>query len=188
MRVEKTTLPGVVIITPRRFADDRGFFSECWNSRAMAEAGLHRDWVQDNHSLSQPANTLRGLHFQTPPFAQAKLVRCGQGEVFDIAVDLRCGSPTFGQWFGALLSAENGAQLFIPEGFAHGFITRVPQCEVLYKCSAPYDGPSDRAIRWDDPTLAIDWGNTLPPLLSEKDATAPRLSDIISPFSWEAAE
>lgn len=185
MQIENTVLPGVMILTPRRFADARGYFSECWNARTMAAAGLHRDWVQDNHSLSYPVNTIRGLHFQAPPHAQAKLVRCGQGAVFDVAVDIRRGSPTYGRWIGVDLTAENGRQLFIPEGFAHGFATRLPGSELLYKCSDFYDGPSDRALRWDCPDIGIDWGLSGDPVLSDKDAAAPGLAGYDSPFTWE---
>ncbi len=185
MQIEETALPGVMILTPRRFADDRGYFSECWNARTLANAGLHRDWVQDNHSVSHPVNTIRGLHFQAPPHAQAKLVRCGQGAVFDVAVDIRRGSPTYGRWVGVDLTADNGRQLFIPEGFAHGFVTRMPGSEILYKCSDFYDGPSDGALRWDCPVIGIDWGLTGDPVLSAKDAAAPTLAGFDSPFQWE---
>lgn len=183
LSVEPTALPEVKILTPRRFGDHRGFFAESWNRARMAEQGLDVDWVQDNHSLSHEVATLRGLHCQTPPFAQAKLVRCGRGRLFDVAVDVRRGSPRFGQWVGVELSAENGRQLFIPAGFLHGFVTRAPDTEVLYKCSAPYAPDHDRAVRFDDPALGIDWGLTAPPVLSEKDAAAPLLADADLPFT-----
>ena len=185
MQVLKTGLPGVVIIEPARFGDDRGFFSESWNRRRMAEAGLDIDFVQDNHSLSRQAGTLRGLHFQSPPHAQAKLVRCGRGALFDVAVDIRHGSPTYGQWTGVELSFENGRQLFVPEGFLHGFVTRQPETEVIYKCSDYYAPDCDGAVRFDDPELGIDWGLDGDPVLSDKDAAAPRLRDLPAYFTWE---
>jgi dTDP-4-dehydrorhamnose 3,5-epimerase len=185
MRVETVPLPGVVIIEPARFRDDRGFFSESWNRRRMAEAGLDIDFVQDNHSLSHHADTLRGLHFQAPPHAQAKLVRCGRGALFDVAVDIRHGSPTYGQWTGVELSFENGRQLLVPEGFLHGFVTRQPDTEVIYKCSDYYAPECDRAVRFDDPALGIDWGLDGDPVVSDKDAAAPCLRDLPAYFTWE---
>jgi len=185
VQVLKTGLPGIVIIEPARFGDDRGFFSESWNRRRMAEAGLDIDFVQDNHSLSRQAGTLRGLHFQSPPHAQAKLVRCGRGALFDVAVDIRHGSPTYGQWTGVELSFENGRQLFVPEGFLHGFVTRQPETEVIYKCSDYYAPDCDGAVRFDDPELGIDWGLDGDPVLSDKDAAAPRLRDLPAYFTWE---
>jgi len=187
MQIETTALPGVVILTPARFGDARGFFSESWNRARMAAAGLDLDFVQDNHSLSARAGTIRGLHFQAPPHAQAKLVRCGRGRLFDVAVDIRAGSPTWGQWVGVELSAENGRQLLIPAGFLHGFVTRADDTEVIYKCTDYYAPDCDGAVRWDDPDLAIDWGlNGLAPVLSDKDARAPLLADFATPFTFEA--
>ncbi|MBD3763538.1 MAG: dTDP-4-dehydrorhamnose 3,5-epimerase [Rhodobacterales bacterium] len=185
MDIEPTALPGVVILTPRRFGDARGFFSESWNRRVMAEAGLDLDFVQDNHSLSSRAGTVRGLHFQAPPHAQAKLVRCGRGRLFDVAVDIRRGSPTYGRWTGVDLSAENGRQLLIPAGFLHGFVTREPDTEICYKCTDYYAPAADGAVRYDDPDIGIDWGLTEEPVLSAKDAAAPWLRDFVSPFVWE---
>lgn len=185
MQVQTTRLPGVLIIEPARFGDARGFFSESWNRRRLAEHGIEIDFVQDNHSLSHEIGTLRGLHFQTPPHAQAKLVRCGRGALFDVAVDIRHGSPTFGHWLGVELSFENGRQLLIPEGFLHGFVTRQPETEIVYKCSDYYAPDCDAAVRFDDPDLGIDWGLDGPPILSEKDATAPRLRDLPAHFTWE---
>lgn len=186
MLIEKTALPGVLILTPARHRDSRGFFSESWNAKTMAEAGLNYAFVQDNHSLSEAPNTLRGLHFQTPPHAQDKLVRCGRGALFDVAVDIRHGSPTFGQWVGVELSFENGRQLLIPAGFLHGFITRQPMTEIVYKCSDTYAPDCDAAVRWDDPDINIDWGlGENPPILSEKDAAAPRLAEIETHFRYE---
>ena len=186
MQIEETALPGVLILTPARHGDARGFFSESWNAQRMADAGLNYDFVQDNHSLSEAAGTLRGLHFQTPPHAQAKLVRCGRGALFDVAVDIRHGSPTFGQWVGVDLTFDNGRQLLIPEGFLHGFVTRAPMTEIVYKCSDSYAPDCDAAVRWDDADIGIDWGlGGGEPILSEKDAKAPRLAEIQSYFSWE---
>lgn len=187
MQIEKTALPGVLILTPARHGDARGFFSESWNRATLARHGIEIDFVQDNYSLSSRAGTLRGLHFQTPPEAQAKLVRCGRGVLFDVAVDIRSGSPTYGTWVGVELSFENGRQLLIPEGFAHGFVTRAPETEILYKCSAHYAPECDRALAFDDPDLGIDWGIARDAaLLSPKDAAAPRLKEADNPFHWEA--
>ncbi|WP_421905079.1 dTDP-4-dehydrorhamnose 3,5-epimerase [Mameliella sp.] len=183
--VQATALPGVLILTPRRFGDARGFFSESWNRKRMAEQGIEIDFVQDNHSLSAEPGTLRGLHYQGPPHAQAKLVRCGRGRLFDVAVDIRVGSPTYGNWIGVELSAENGKQMLVPKGFLHGFVTRDPDTEVLYKCSDYYAPDSEGTVRFDDPAIGIDWGVEGPPILSEKDAKAPPLAEISSPFAWE---
>ena len=186
MDIQKTSLSGVLLLTPQRFRDARGFFSESWSRRAMAEAGLEYDWVQDNHSLSAQPGTVRGLHFQSPPHAQAKLVRCGQGAFFDVVVDVRRGSPTYGQWTGAELSAENGRQLLVPEGFLHGFVTRVPDTEIIYKCSDYYAPECDGAVRFDSPDIGIDWGlGGTEPVLSQKDAAAQLFADFNSPFVWE---
>ena len=186
MQVEKTDIDGVFLITPKRFGDARGFFSESWNRARMAEAGFEIDWVQDNHSLSARPGTVRGLHFQAPPHAQAKLVRCGRGALFDVAVDIRRGSPSYGQWVGHELSFENGRQMLIPAGFLHGFATLQPETEILYKCSDYYAPDCDGAVRFD--SLGIDWPlGRLEPVLSEKDAAAQAFSDFESPFVWEAA-
>jgi dTDP-4-dehydrorhamnose 3,5-epimerase len=188
MQVEKTALAGVVILTPIRHGDERGFFSESWNRQTLLGHGIDVDFVQENHSLSRQAGTVRGLHFQTPPQAQAKLVRCGRGRLFDVAVDLRRGSPTYGGWVGVELSFDNGRQLFIPAGFAHGFVTREPGTEIVYKCSAPYAPDCDRAIAFDDPDIGIDWGVTRQAaILSDKDAAAPAFGDLDTPFRWEAS-
>lgn len=189
MQIERTKLDGVVIVTPRRFPDPRGYFSESWNKRQMVELGLDHDCVQDNHSMSHQPCTLRGLHYQRPPHAQTKLVRCGRGVLFDVAVDIRNGSPTYGQWVGVELSEQNGRQLFIPAGFLHGFVTRTPNTEVIYKCSNYYAPECDGAIRYDCPFIGIDWGlGETAPALSEKDAAAPTLSGFDSPFVYEAAQ
>ena len=184
MKIETTDLPGVLILTPARHGDARGFFSESWNRARMAEAGLDIDFVQDNHSLSRTRGTLRGLHFQAPPHAQAKLVRCGRGALFDVAVDIRRGSPSYGKWIGVALSFENGRQLLIPEGFLHGFVTLSDDTEVIYKCSDYYSPDCDGAVRWD--SCGIDWPLQGDPVLSDKDKAAPVLADFDSPFDWRA--
>lgn len=185
MQIEGTILSGVKILTPARFSDQRGFFSEKWNKNRMEAAGLYYDFVQDNHSLSHEVGTIRGLHFQSPPHAQAKLVQCGRGRLFDVAVDIRKGSPTYGQWVGVELSFENGKQLVIPEGFLHGFVTREPDTEIIYKCSDYYAPECDGAVRFDDPDLGIEWGLEGEPLLSAKDASATLMRDFETPFVWE---
>lgn len=184
MQLEKTRLPDVVILTPRRFGDARGWFSEIWNAEVMAGLGLDIAFVQDNHSHSAQAGTLRGLHYQRPPHAQAKLVRCTRGAIFDVAVDIRAGSPTFGQWVGVDLTAQNGRQLLIPVGFLHGFVTREPDSEVQYKCSDVYAPECDAAIRWNDPLIGIDWRLTGAPVVSDKDAGASGMAGFSSPFQW----
>ena len=184
MLIEQTNLPGVLILTPARFGDARGWFSESWNSTAFAANGIHTAFVQDNHSFSALANTVRGLHYQSPPDAQAKLVRCTKGAIFDVAVDVRRGSPTYGQWAGVDLTALAGRQLFIPTGFLHGFATRENDCEVQYKCSTGYARETDAGIKWDDPDIGINWGLTGPPILSAKDAAQPAFAGFVSPFDW----
>lgn len=183
MQVEQTSLPGVLVLTPQRFGDTRGFFSESWNRKRMAEQGLDLDFVQDNHSMSAQLGTLRGLHFQAPPHAQDKLIRCGQGALFDVAVDIRNGSPTYGQWVGVELTAENGKQILVPKGFLHGFITRAPNTEVIYKCTDYYAPDCDGAVAWD--SCGIIWGFEGAPVLSEKDASAQPLAAFDSPFVFE---
>jgi dTDP-4-dehydrorhamnose 3,5-epimerase len=188
VQIEQTPLSGVVIITPTRFGDHRGFFSECYSARALAEHGITAQFVQDNHSMSMRSGTIRGLHFQMPPHAQDKLVRCGRGALFDVAVDIRKGAPTYGQWFGVELSFENGKQLLVPAGFAHGFVTREPETEIIYKCSDYYVRESEGAIAWDDPDIGIDWGlGGTAPILSEKDAQARSLADLEIPFTFDGA-
>ncbi|HEY0312465.1 MAG TPA: dTDP-4-dehydrorhamnose 3,5-epimerase [Allosphingosinicella sp.] len=176
--VRRLALPDLVEIVPQRFADRRGFFSETWSAPALAAEGIEVPFVQDNHSLSVEAGVVRGLHYQVPPAAQAKLVRVVRGAIFDVAVDIRHGSPTFGGWVGLVISAEAWNQILVPPGFAHGFMTIEPNTEVVYKVSAPYSPEHDRAIRWDDPAIGIDWpleGRT--PILSDKDRGAPLLAD-----------
>ncbi len=185
MQIEETALPGVLILTPARFGDARGFFSESWNRKTLADKGIALDFVQDNHSLSEAAGTLRGLHYQAPPHAQAKLVRCGRGRLFDVAVDIRKGSPTYGAWVGVELSAENGKQLLVPAGFLHGFATREAETEILYKCTDYYAPEADGAVLWS--SCNIDWGLTGEPVLSGKDAAAVPLDGFDSPFVWEGA-
>lgn len=189
MEIETTGLPGVLILTPRRFTDARGWFCEVWNRRALAAHGVVTDFVQDNHSASRAAGTVRGLHYQAPPHAQAKLVRCAAGRILDVAVDIRTGSPSYGRWVAVELSAGNGRQLYIPEGFLHGFATLEPDCEVLYKCSDYYAPDCDGAVRFDDPDLGIDWGiDPSQAVLSDKDAGAPLMRDFQSPFRYEAPQ
>jgi dTDP-4-dehydrorhamnose 3,5-epimerase len=169
MHVEPTAIPEVVVATPRVFGDDRGFFLESWNRRAFAAAGLDLDFVQDNHSRSA-RGVLRGLHYQLPR-PQGKLVRVVRGEVFDVAVDLRRGSPTCGRWVGEVLSAGNRRQLWIPEGFAHGFLVLSDEAEFLYKTTEYYHPEHERCVRWDDPDLAIAWPlGAAAPRVSAKDA------------------
>ena len=181
--VETTALEGLLILTPRRFGDARGFFAETWNRARFAEAtGVDPVFVQDNHSLSADVNTIRGLHYQAPPKGQGKLVRCGRGALWDVAVDIRRGAPTYGQWVGVDLTAENGRQLWVPEGFAHGFVTRQPDTEIVYKCTGYYAPEAEGAVCWD--SVGIDWGLTGDPILSDKDAVAPTLVDVDSPFVW----
>ena len=175
MKVIATALPGVVILEPRRYRDDRGFFFESFNEVRYAEAGLPSHFVQDNMSYSE-SGVLRGLHYQLPK-PQGKLGSVLRGEVFDVAVDLRKGSPTFGKWVGVTLSFENGRQLYIPEGFAHGFLV-TGDCAIFhYKCTAPYDPKAEGCIAWDDPEIGIDWPRKHI-RVSPKDATAPRLTDV----------
>lgn len=179
MRVTETELEGVLLIEPDVFTDDRGSFFESFNDeRFRAETGVERSWAQDNHSRSR-RGVLRGLHFQNPT-PQGKLVRCVAGEIWDVAVDLRRSSPAFGIWFGLELSSENYKQLWIPEGFAHGFVTLSHRADVAYKTTAPYLPEGDRAVRWDDPEIAIEWPIEEPPILSQKDRDAPLLADSVT--------
>ena len=176
MKIEPLAIPDVKLLTPRVFGDDRGFFLETYNSRVFAEAGLPTEWRQDNHSRSA-RGVLRGLHYQlTDP--QGKLVRVTRGRVFDVAVDIRRASPSFGQWVGAELSDENQAMLFIPPGFAHGFLVLSEVADFCYKCTTLWHQQSDRSLRWSDPAIGIDWPlDGLTPQLAGKDAAAPPLAD-----------
>jgi len=184
VEVRSTALSSVFIVIPKRFGDHRGFFEETWNASDLAECGVEISFVQDNHSHSKELGTLRGLHFQAPPHAQDKLVRCTRGEIFDVAVDIRKGSPTYGQWVGVELSRENGYQLLIPKGFLHGFVTLMPDTEVQYKCSDNYAPQCDGSVLWS--SLGIDW--PLPdgvlPKLSAKDGDALSFEVFDSPFFW----
>jgi dTDP-4-dehydrorhamnose 3,5-epimerase len=185
MDIRATALPEVKVITPRRFGDARGYFCETWSADRMAEGGLQVRFVQDNESLSAAAGTLRGLHCQAPPFAQAKLLRVARGAIRDVAVDARRGSPTYGRWVAEELSAENGAQIFIPRGFLHGFVTLTDDTLVLYKVDNGYDAASDGGVRWNDPDVGVDWGVAAEGLtLSDKDRRAPFFRDWVSPFEY----
>lgn len=185
MQIEHFGISGPILVVPRRFGDARGWFCETWNRASLAAAGLDwPDFVQDNHSYSAPRHTLRGLHFQRPPHAQDKLVRCSRGTILDVAVDARVGSPWYGQHVAVELSADTGAQLFVPKGFLHGFLTLTEDCEVQYKCTDVYAPDCDGAVAWN--SLGIDWG-TDAPMLSDKDAKAPHFSDFESPFRFEGA-
>lgn len=183
MRVEALTIPGVKIFIPRKFEDARGYFVETFAANKFAPHAPGLEFVQDNESYSRAAFTVRGLHYQKPPFAQDKLVRVLRGAVFDVAVDIRTGSPTYGRWVGAELSAENGKQLLAPKGFLHGFMTLVPETVVAYKVTNFYDGPSDGAVHWASPGLKIGWPEGADQVtLSDKDAAAPDFANFVSPF------
>ena len=178
MKIEDTAIPVVKIVTPKKHGDARGFFSETYNRAAFEAAGLRLDFVQDNHAFSAAAGTLRGLHFQTPPFAQDKLLRVARGRILDVAVDIRRSSPTFGRHVAVELSAANWRQLLVPIGFAHGYVTLEPDTEVLYKTTNFYSPANDRGVAWDDPDIGIAWpAPEGGPLLSDKDKRWPRLKD-----------
>lgn len=173
MKIQRLEIPDVILVTPPKFGDSRGFFSETYNAPRMAQAGIALPFLQDNQSLSATRGTVRGLHCQLDPHAQGKLVRCTKGAIWDVAIDARVGSPSYGKWVGEELSAENWAQLWVPPGFLHGFVTLVDDTEVIYKCTDVYDKPSERAVMWDDPELAIAW--PIAPneaVLSDKDKVA----------------
>lgn len=176
----------VILVEPKRFGDHRGFFSETFHAGRYDEAGIKGPFVQDNHSLSREQGVLRGLHFQIAPSPQGKLVRCTAGKILDVAVDIRKGSATFGQHVSAELSADNGHQLWVPEGFAHGFVTLTPDTEVQYKVTGYYDPEADRGLAWDDPALGIDWGlGGSQPVLSDKDTKHPTLAELPEHFTYE---
>lgn len=181
MEILSLAIPDVKIISPRRFNDDRGYFSETWSRTKLKAAGLDVDFCQENQSLSVEAGTIRGLHFQTPPRAQDKLVRVVRGRIWDVAVDIRRASPTYGKWVAAEVSSEAWNQIFIPRGFAHGFCTLEPNCEVVYMVSDDYSAENDAGILWNDAALDIPWP-TANPILSDKDRNAPPLSSIENPF------
>ena len=172
----------VLVIKPNRHEDNRGFFMETYSHKRYLEFGIDLEFVQDNFSFSKKAGTLRGLHFQSPPNAQAKLIRCGKGAIFDVAVDIRQGSPTYGKWEGCELTEENGHQLYVPIGFAHGFVTLEANSEIIYKCSDYYTPETEGSILWNDPSIDIDWPFIEQPILSSKDNIAPLLKDFQSPF------
>lgn len=177
--IEPTALPGVLLISPKRFGDHRGWFCETWNANRLKEQGIDLSFVQDNQSFSAQKGTLRGLHFQIPPFAQDKLIRVLKGRILDIAVDLRHSSPTYGQHCAIELSAENGKQLLVPKGFAHGFVTLEPNVEIFYKVTAPYSPEHDKGLIFDDPDLNIDWRFPHQDLeLSDKDYLHPKFKDL----------
>ena len=183
MEIVSLAIPDVKLITPKRLSDPRGLFSEVYSRQRFADAGIDVDFVQENHSVSVKIGTIRGLHFQTPPFAQDKLVRVTRGRIYDVAVDVRRASPTFGHHVATELSAENWRQLFVPVGFAHGFVTLEENTEVVYKVSNIYAPQNDAGILWSDPDLAIDWNVTASlAITSEKDSVLPRLRDLVSPF------
>jgi dTDP-4-dehydrorhamnose 3,5-epimerase len=183
MQIEATAIPDAKILSARRIGDARGFFSEVYSRRVFAEAGIDLEFVQDNHSLSREIGTLRGLHFQAPPFAQVKLMRVIRSRVFDVAVDIRQNSPTYRRWVGVELSAENFRQFLIPVGFLHGFVTLEPDTEVLYKVSAPYSVEHDLGVAWNDPDIAIAWPKEAAhPILSDRDGKQPLLRDLKNPF------
>ncbi|GFR39178.1 dTDP-4-dehydrorhamnose 3,5-epimerase [Insulibacter thermoxylanivorax] len=176
MKVQSTSLDGVYLLEPTVYEDDRGFFMESYNDKVLAEYGITCQFVQDNHSLSRKTGTLRGMHYQLEPYAQTKLVRVIRGSIFDVVIDLRPNSKTYGRWEGFELSAGNKRQLLVPRGFAHGFCTLEPNTEVLYKVDQYYSHPHDRGIRWDDPEIGIIWP-VVSPILSEKDRQHPFLRD-----------
>jgi dTDP-4-dehydrorhamnose 3,5-epimerase len=179
MIVEPTAIPDVKVLTPKKFGDHRGFFSEVYAQRSFAEAGVEMDFVQDNHAFSADKGTLRGLHFQSPPFAQDKLLRVTRGRILDVAVDLRKSSPSFGRHVAVEISAENWRQILVPIGFAHGYVTLEPDTEVLYKVTNYYAPDHDHGLAWDDPELGIDWGlDANQAILSNKDRNHPRLADL----------
>lgn len=189
MRLEALSIPAVKVLTPVRHGDRRGFFSEAYSRRTLAAAGIDVEFVQDNHSLSTAAGTVRGLHFQAPPFAQEKLVRVVRGAAFAVAVDLRRGAATCGRHASVVLSARDGNQLLVPVGFAHGFMTLDPDTEVLYKVSNYYAPEHERGIRWDDPALAIPWPlEAGAAVLSPRDGDLPAFAALDSPFSCPGGE
>lgn len=184
---ERLAISDVVLLTPKRFGDHRGWFSETFKQSLFKENVADVEFVQDNQSYSKTLGTVRGLHYQTPPFAQGKLVSCLVGAVFDVVVDIRVGSPSFGQWVGATLTAENGEQLWVPAGFAHGFCTLTDDVKILYKVTNYYSQPNDSGITFSDSALGIKWPIDLETaILSDKDQTLPKLGDIQSPFVYSA--
>jgi dTDP-4-dehydrorhamnose 3,5-epimerase len=184
MRIETTPIKDVLIIHPKKHGDHRGFFSETFKANVLAEHGVSHDWVQDNHSYSAAKGVVRGLHFQTAPFEQAKLLRVVRGAVLDVVVDIRRGSPTYGHHVAVELSAENWAQIYVPVGFAHGFCTLTEHAEVQYKVTAPFAAANEGGLTWNDPDLAINWPVTpIDATLSDRDRTWPAFKEFQSPFS-----
>lgn len=174
------------LLLPARHGDSRGWFTESYNRRKFAEMGIVEDWVQDNHSMSAARGTLRGVHFQAPPHAQAKIVRCLVGAIWDVAVDLRAGSPTYARWVGAELTASGGEQLYVPAGFGHGFLTLSENTEVAYKASDYYAPEADFGFAWNDPAMAISWPlGDMEPSLSDRDRSLPGVSGWQSPFAYD---
>ncbi|MDQ0115238.1 dTDP-4-dehydrorhamnose 3,5-epimerase [Paenibacillus harenae] len=184
MRIANTFLSGVKLITPSVFEDSRGYFMESYSFAKLSQHGIEIIFIQDNHSLSVEPFVIRGMHYQLEPFAQSKLIRATSGEIYDVVVDIRQDSPTFGKWEAFVLSAANKHQLFIPSGFAHGFCTLAPNTEVQYKVDVPYSPQHDRGIAWNDPALAIDWP-TSNPILSEKDGKHPVLAEAEINFEYK---
>jgi dTDP-4-dehydrorhamnose 3,5-epimerase len=180
-KITPLSLPDLLLITPKRHGDARGWFTETWSRRAFEEAGIRADFVQDNQAFNARKGTLRGLHFQLAPHPQAKLVRVLKGAIFDVGVDLRAGSPTWGQWAGATLTAEGGEQLFVPRGFAHGYVTLTDDTELAYKVDGLYAPDREGGVAWNDPDLAIAWPLDGEPVLSDKDQRLPRLKDLPPP-------
>ncbi len=185
VEIRTTSLPSVLVIVPKRLQDQRGFFEETWNASVLIEFGVDISFVQDNHSFSREKGTLRGLHYQSPPHAQDKLVRCTSGSIYDVAVDIRKGSSTYGQYFGTELSSKNGEQLLVPKGFLHGFLTLLPETEVQYKCSDYYAPECDGSVLWN--SLDIDWplSKGISPKLSTKDENAQTFESFDTPFILE---
>lgn len=186
-KFEPQIIPEVVLVKPKRFGDSRGYFAETFRESLFEAEGIYGPFIQDNHSLSAQAGVIRGLHFQTQPTPQAKLVRCTRGSILDVAVDIRHGSPTFGKFVTAELSAENGHQLYIPVGFAHGLCTLEPNTEVQYKVTGYYDPDADKGVLWNDPEIGVEWPlSQTTPILSEKDGAQPRLSELPAYFPYES--
>ena len=188
MDVQTFGIVGIALLTPRRIGDDRGYFAETFRANFFAQKFGDHDFVQDNESLSGKVGTIRGLHFQSDPHAQSKLVRCIAGALFDVAVDIRAGSPTYGQWVGETLTAANGKQLWIPSGFAHGFCSLEPDTVVAYKVAGGYyNADCDRGLAWDDPEVGIVWPEVADAeTVSAKDRTQPRLADLPAYFTWSS--
>lgn len=179
MKVEALRIPDVKLVTPVRFNDPRGFFSETWQQTRFAEAGIPGPFIQDNHAVSNGAGVLRGLHCQIGANAQGKLVRCVRGAIFDVAIDVRHGSSTYGQWVGAEISAENWTQIWVPVGFLHAYCTLTAETEVIYKVTGPWDRSAERGVIWNDPDIGIDWPVSPDQvILSDKDRILPRLRDL----------